>query len=41
MTLRLGVEVQDRFLVIRNMPLTSSFQITGTKEATSPGRRSA
>jgi hypothetical protein len=37
MTLRLGVEVQDRFLVIRNMPLTSSFQITGTMESSQPG----
>lgn len=37
MTLRLGVEVQGRFLVIRNMPLTSSFQITGTEEGRQPG----
>lgn len=37
MTLRLGIEVQDRFLVIRNMPLTSEFRITGMKDATQPG----
>ncbi len=37
MTLRLGVDVQDRFLVIRNMPLTSEFRITGLKDATQPG----
>ncbi|MEY3894601.1 MAG: hypothetical protein RLZZ214_120, partial [Verrucomicrobiota bacterium] len=37
MTLRLGIDVQDRFLVIRNMPLTSPFRITGMKDATQPG----
>jgi hypothetical protein len=37
MTLRLGIDVQDRFLVIRNMPLTSGFHITGMKDATQPG----
>lgn len=37
MTLRLGIEVQDRFLVIRNMPLTSGFRITGVKDASQPG----
>lgn len=36
-TLRLGIDVQDRFLVIRNMPLTTPFRITGTKAATQPG----
>ncbi|MEO5716723.1 MAG: hypothetical protein ABIT37_24810 [Luteolibacter sp.] len=36
-TLRLGIEVQDRFLVVRNMPLTTPFRITGSKQATQPG----
>ena len=36
MTLRLGVEVQDRFLVIRNMPLTTPFRVTGSKPAAQP-----
>ncbi len=35
--LRLGIEVQDRFLVVRNMPFTSPFKITGTKAGTQPG----
>lgn len=35
-TLRLGIEVQDRFLVIRNMPLTTPFRITGMKPASQP-----
>lgn len=38
-SLRLGIEVQDRFLVIRNMPLTTPFRITGVKEAELPGAR--
>jgi phosphatidylserine decarboxylase len=36
-SLRLGIEVQDRFLVIRNMPLTTPFRITGVKQADLPG----
>jgi len=36
MTLRLGIEVQDRFLVIRNMPLSTPFKITGMKPASQP-----
>lgn len=36
-SLRLGIEVQDRFLVIRNMPLTTPFRITGAKDADLPG----
>ncbi len=36
-SLRLGIEVQDRFLVIRNMPLTTAFRITGVKESDLPG----
>jgi len=36
MTLRLGIEVQDRFLVIRNMPLTTPFKVTGMKPASQP-----
>jgi hypothetical protein len=39
--LRLGVEIQDRFLVIRNQPLSTPFQITGVSEAAQPGARMA
>ncbi len=38
-SLRLGIELQDRFLVIRNMPLTTPFQITGTQPASQPDAR--
>ncbi|HSP42862.1 MAG TPA: hypothetical protein VLO11_08330 [Luteolibacter sp.] len=36
-SLRLGIDIQDRFLVIRNMPLTTPFRIVGVKDAGLPG----